>query len=116
MSQQAKAQQERRQQRFELQKPVPVVNLQNDTSMGALVNITIEGLMIISNEALETNRLYQIQLQLPETVNGHDRVDLGVDCLWSRSDEQLGRHWAGFQIIDASQAAIKVIEAMIRNQ
>ena len=116
MSQQPAQQpkQDRRHQRYELQQPIPVIDQQTGASMGALVNITIEGLMVMANSELESNRLYQLALQLPEPVNGFSSIELGVDCLWSRGADQVQRYWAGFQIIDASQEAIKVIEALIR--
>ena len=108
-------QQERRHQRHAVQKPIPAINLYTDQSMGALVNITIEGLMLMSNEPIESNRIYQMKLELPETINGHDSIELGVDCLWSRGEAQYQRYWAGFQIIDASQISIKIIESLIRD-
>ena len=57
----------------------------------------------------------QIEEILPETIDGHDSIELGVDCLWSRDESQYQRHWAGFQIIDASQVSIKIIESLIRD-
>lgn len=108
-------QKERRHQRHAVQKPIPVINLYNNQSLGALVNITIEGLMLMSNELIESNRIYQLKLELPEAINGHESIELGVDCLWSRGEAQYQRYWAGFQIIDASQISIKIIETLIRD-
>jgi hypothetical protein len=109
------SQQDRRHERHELQQPLSVLNLHDEQSLGALVNITIEGLMLIANKPIECNRIYQIKLVLPNPIGDHDAIELGVDCLWSRGEEQYQRYWAGFQIIDASQSSIKIIESLIRD-
>ena len=83
--------------------------------MGALVNITTEGLMLMSDTAINSNRIYPVSLILPDAISGHNQVDLGVDCLWSRSEEEYQRYWAGFQIIDASRSALDRIESLIRD-
>ncbi len=108
------AQKNRQHERHELHKPIPVINVLDGQSMGALVNITVEGLMLLSNQPIECDRIYQISLSLPQEIIGHDFIELGVDCLWARGEEQYHRYWAGFQIIDASHTAIKLIENLIR--
>lgn len=105
---------ERKHVRHEFQSPIPVINAVDGESLGALVNITIEGMMIMANQPLESNRIYQVTLQLPNSINDNETIELGLDCLWTRGDEQYGRYWAGFQIIDASQTAVKMIEYLIR--
>ena len=81
--------------------------------IGELANITVEGLMIISDQEMSTNSIFQFCLELPETVHGQAKIELGVDCLWSRSAENLNRYWSGYQIIDASPEALKTIDALI---
>ena len=103
----------RRLQRHALKKPLEIVDQISQQPLGALVNINVEGLMIMGNTPIEDNHLYQIRIQLPKTIRGVESIDIGVDCLWNRSDEQYDRHWAGFQIIDASEQSIEVIEALI---
>ena len=105
----------RQQPRFEPQQPISVINIHTQKKMGALVNITTEGLMLMSDTAINSNRIYPISLILPDAISGHKQVDLGVDCLWSRSEEEYQRYWAGFQIIDASRSALDRIESLIRD-
>ena len=105
----------RQQQRFKLQQPISVININTQNNMGALVNITTEGLMLMSDTAINSNRIYTISLILPNASSGHKQIDLGVDCLWSRSEVEYQRYWAGFQIIDASRSALDRIEGLIRD-
>ena len=102
----------RQQQRVELHKPISVININTHKKMGALVNITTEGFMLMSDTLIESNRIYSVSLLLPDAMNGHKQVDLGSDCLWSRDEVEGERYWAGFQIIDASRSALDYIEAL----
>ena len=103
----------RQQQRVQLHKPISVINMNTHKVMGALVNITTEGFMLMSDTLIESNRIYPISLLLPDAMSGHKQVDLGTDCLWSRVEAEGERYWAGFQIIDASRSALDRIEALI---
>jgi len=105
----------RQQQRFELHKPISVININTQKKMGDLVNITTEGFMLMSDTFIESNRIYPISLILPDAISGHKQVDLGTDCLWSRVEVEDERYWAGFQIIDASRSALDRIEALIND-
>ena len=112
-------------QRRELSAPIPVFNLVNGESMGALINITVEGLMLMCNREIDSTEIYQIELRLPNystedehgdaAANADSVIELSVDCLWCRNEENNQRYWAGFQIVDATQRSIKLIEKLIRD-
>jgi len=104
----------RRKQRHELRKPIPVIDTLSGESVGALANITVEGMLIICNRPMDANRIYQIALQLPDDIDGHSSVNVGIDCLWVKQGESQELNWAGCEIIDADQDAIDVIESLIR--
>jgi hypothetical protein len=103
----------RKLQRQELNTTILIRNSMTRELVGELVNITVEGLMIISDQEMSTNSIFQFSLELPEAINGQSSIDLGVDCLWSRSAENFNRHWSGYQIIDASPDALVTIDALI---
>ncbi len=104
---------QRKQERKELNQTIPVQDIINGAVAGELVNITTNGMMLISNEHIETNSIFQFALQLPHPLDGHDSIPLGVDCLWCRKVENFSRYWAGFQIIDASPDARELIDKLI---
>ncbi len=103
----------RRLERKELIQPIAVNDTINGGRFGELVNITAEGLMIITDREIETQAIFQLALQLPEPLAGNDMLVLGADCLWCRRAENFYRYWAGFQIIDASDHAVEQIDALI---
>lgn len=104
-------QDQRRLPRHALSAPVDVLDRLSLSPLGRLVNIHREGLMIMGGYPFDDERLYLVELQLPESVNGRYSIPLGVDCLWSRRDSEM--HWAGFKIIDASDEALEDIDVLI---
>lgn len=104
----------RRLERKELNQTILIHDVINGGLFGELVNITPEGLMVIADREIETQAIFQLALQLPETLEGSESIVLGADCLWCRHADNFHRYWAGFQIIDASNRALAQIDALIR--
>lgn len=103
---------QRRLARHALSEPVNVYDRISRSFMGRLVNIHAEGLMIMGNHAFVDERIYQLDLHLPQAINGREVIAVGVDCLWSRSADA-HVHWAGCKFIDVSAEAKSDIEALI---
>lgn len=103
----------RKLERKELNQAIVVLDTINGGVFGELVNITTEGLMVMTDREIETQAIFQLSLQLPEMIKGVDHIIVGADCLWCRRAENFYRYWAGFQIIDASEKAPEQIEVLI---
>lgn len=103
----------RRLERKELSQAIAVHDVINGGIFGELVNITTEGLMVMTDREIETQAIFQLSLELPEPLIGSVQLLLGADCLWCRRTENFSRYWAGFQIIDASELAFEQVEALI---
>lgn len=92
---------------------VDVYDNLRDQYIGRLVNVHIQGLMIVGDIAMEEDRLYTLDLHLPEPVNSQTVIQLGADCLWARDADLSGKHWTGFSIIDASPQATESIRILV---
>jgi hypothetical protein len=111
MSEVKKAEQ-RRLPRYVLSGPVNVYDRVSQSFLGRLANVHTEGLMIMGNHPFIADCIYELDLQLPEPIEGCEMIPIGVDCLWSRS-EDTHLHWAGCKIIDASEEARRSIQTLI---
>ena len=69
--------------------------------------------MIISNEPVENNLVYQLVLKLKTPHRGHGHLSLGVESLWCSAANEPHRFWSGFRIIDVSLDTIELIESLI---
>lgn len=92
---------------------VDVYDSLRDIYLGRLVNIHTQGLMIVGDVPLEEDRLYELDMHIPHENSGEHIFRLGVDCLWTRSADQSGKHWTGFSIIDSTPHAMEEIHKLI---
>lgn len=109
------AQDSRREKRHVPTQTIMVYNTMTGQELGSLANITSDGLMLVSKADIETNRIYQISLQLPFAIEDSNSIDIVIDCLWSNTSESADLYWAGCAIIDADEAANSAIETLIES-
>lgn len=102
-------------ERVELNQTITVTDTITNQRFGELVNLSAEGLMIMTDQQLTTHSIFQLCLQLPVAIAGRATIELGADCLWCREAENFNRYWSGFQIIDASDLAVQQL-AELTNQ
>ena len=111
----------RKHPRHSLRDAVRVVDIASGQSMGTVANLSVEGLMLVNNEPLNADRIYQLCLTIAENViedsDGPHDVQLGVDCLWSSPAQSTSAsaYWSGCQIIDISEADFELIKKLIQS-
>lgn len=100
--------------RHSIESAVEVYDSLRGMYLGRLVNIHSDGLMLMGeNAVIAADRLYQLDLHLPQHVNGKGIMHLGVDCLWVRESDECTKHLSGFQIIDMAPETKKDIEELV---
>jgi hypothetical protein len=86
--------------RHQLNVEVDVVDQFSRDLLGVLVDIHLEGLLLMGELSFRPDRLYQVAL-VPRTSDHQlDVIPMGIDCLWTRAMGQQDRVWAGCQIVD----------------
>lgn len=103
----------RRLKRHQISGVVEINDSVTQKYLGRLVNIHSEGLMLMGDELLSIDKIYQIKLTLPQTIGGVDSVEMGIDCLWVRESGDDSPHWAGCRIIDASEQVLTLVEQLV---
>ena len=78
------------------------------STLGTLVNITTQGLMLVGQVPIADRSVYQIDMLFPLPNGEHEKLSFGAESLWcSRATEE--HYWTGFQIIDISEESTKSI-------
>ncbi len=113
MTHKCSSEHDRELERHNIHGDVDVYDSLRDLYLGRLVNIHAQGMMVVGDVALEEDRIYTLELRLPEPVNGKTSIQLGVDCLWARDADLSGKHWIGFSIIDVSPQCAEAIRALV---
>lgn len=92
---------ERRSPRIPVREHLPVTDLMTDAPIGRVGNISDSGLMLISEESLPEEALFQLRVPLGEAG---PLLDLGAQAMWVEAARTPGSWWTGFRIIDISEA------------
>ena len=90
----------RRAKRKQVAERIDVVDTMIDTPVGVIGNISETGMMLLANQALGDDALYQMRFSLTEANGGRRDVSLGAHQLWSEPASMPGQHWVGFRFID----------------
>ena len=83
------------------------------TQIGRVVNISAEGLMLLSQEPVVTGSVYQLKMQIPGPDGEIKRVCFGAEAIWTTETNQPDSFWTGFRIIDISNEDVLSIDDLI---
>lgn len=107
----------RKHPRHTLRDAVTVVEQDSGESLGVVVNLSQEGIMLVNSKPLQPDCLYQIRLNIGDGVItgvSNCSINLGIDCLWTNPAEgKAAMYWAGCQIIDVSDEAAELVQKLI---
>ncbi len=96
------------------QKPYfDVIDQRTGTSLGHLVDLTLEGFKIISRESIPRNEVYELRIDLPEEVEGVRQIVTRAQCVWCERDINPEFYDAGFRIISISPPFSEIVETLI---
>ncbi len=83
------------------------------TQIGRVVNISAEGLMLLSQEPIVTGSVYQLEMTLPADADETTRITFGAEAVWTTETSQPDSFWTGFRIIDISAEGVLIIDELI---
>ncbi len=82
--------------------------------IGYLVDITTEGLMLISNDPIEPQTEFPFRMALPEEVLSKNEIEIQARCMWCKKDVNPDFYASGFQIMSISEEDQIIITSLIR--
>lgn len=107
----------RKHPRHTLRDSVTVIDRGSGGSLGVVVNLSQEGIMLVNSKPLHSDCLYQIRLHICDGILrgvGECYIDAGIDCLWTNPAEgKASMYWSGCQIIDISDEAFDLLQRVI---
>ena len=83
------------------------------TQVGKVVNISAEGLMLLSHEPFSIGSVHPFDLKLPNLIKNHSKISFGAEAVWSTEAAQPGSYWTGFKVIDISEENVLTIDDLI---
>ena len=80
---------------------------------GRLGNLSLEGMMLVTQRPLAEDALYQFLFHLPDSHGRLHPVEVGVHEQWSEPANVPGQFWVGFQFIDIAAGDLATIESWL---
>ena len=82
-------------------------------AIGQVVNLSLGGLMAFTNTGIVQDHLYQVRVTISDPAGHVDQYSAGMRALWCSDAGTPNTYWAGFEIIDISDADLSSLEALI---
>ena len=83
--------------------------------IGNLVDITLNGMMLISASPLPLNKAYKLKIILPHKIQDKEDFKIGAESLWSKNDINPVLFDSGLQFKDLNEQDKEIIEDLLRH-
>lgn len=92
----------RRAPRRRAEEVIQVTNAITGEAFGRIGNLSIDGVMLVTERPAREDALYQFTFQLPDERGRLQQVEIGMHEQWTESASVAGQHWIGLRFIDLS--------------
>lgn len=81
--------------------------------IGHIVDISSQGLMLISDNPVPVNENYRLRMRLPAEIVDKDEIVIAATSRWCKPDDNPDFYITGFQIYDLTPEIEKYITCLI---
>ncbi len=92
-----------------------IVDISTNRSIGKLVDISADGMRIVSNIPLEKGARFKFRIDLPREVGGCDQLNVSARNVWCREDDELNSYQAGFEFQSTFPHHADIIELLFND-
>lgn len=90
-----------------------VFDAQNRQMLGHVVDMTPQGLMLISDAPLPPDTTFQLEIELPDDFASKRTIRFEAKSRWCRPDIDPNFHNTGFQLLRIAPADVAIIENIV---
>jgi hypothetical protein len=105
----------RRSARKRAHQAIQVNNSITGQQIGHVGNLSIDGMLLITNRQLPDDALFQFSFHLPSPTGQMHQLEIGVHEQWSEGANVPGLFWTGFRFIDIGPEDTQVLNAWIES-
>ena len=104
---------QRSQKRWNLVHYLRVYKSENNELLGHLVDITTEGMMLISEQSIPMHTSFNMRMEIPTDDGIPQMIALTAESLWTKKDVNPNFHDTGFRLLNPSKRALNAITRLI---
>ena len=94
---------------------IEVTNSLTGEVVGSVGNLSVDGMLLISNRSVPEDALFQLAFVLTCTGGRPRRIEIGVHEQWTEACSYPGQYWAGFRIIDIGPDDYRALSDWVGN-
>lgn len=102
----------RKNTRLEIPEQVAVKDAHSGEVIGQLVNLSIDGLMLMGPGCVAPGTVRQLRIPLSNSGEVSELL-IGAEALWCQDANDSGSYWSGFHIIDISEEHQEILFKMV---
>lgn len=106
----------RRNKRRKVEDALPVVDTMTGQQIGRVGDLSVDGMMLIAENRVRDNALYQLSFHLPDTRGLPVPIEIGVHEQWTAPSSLPGQYWTGLRIIDIAPRDLDVIDGWLERE
>lgn len=99
-------------ERHQLLYYLKVFNQFTDKPMGYIGNVSLDGLMLISQLPMMVGASFDLRLKIPGADGDEHYVDFSGICQWCREDVTPGSYDSGFSLVEPPQPYVEMVSAL----
>ena len=92
-----------------------IFDKKQDRFIGNLVDITTDGIMVMSENPIETNTVFQLKMYLPEKIKGKEEISFDARSIRSNKETRPAFYFTGFQYQKVDPDDAEIIKNLIDN-
>ena len=94
---------------------IPVFDCATNKQIGAIADITVQGLGIMCNAQIEMGSVHELRLELPTEVNGVKEIKFVAKAVWCGSDVSNNVYRIGFIFEKLSDENLTTVKMLLDN-
>ena len=92
---------------------VPVFNRSTGKKVGLLVDVSNDGMLVMTKEDLAENQVLELALGMPDQIEVGGHLDIDAEIVWTRHSEHLGIVNNGLRLRYLSPEASEKLKKLI---
>jgi len=85
-------------------------------TVGRILNMSISGIMMISEDPVELPRIFSCRVKLPKKINGSDQLEFDAQAKWTRFNSLTGLYQTGYKFINLTPESERLIQKILETR
>lgn len=103
----------RRAKRRKVEQRIEVLDMMTERVVGHLSDLSETGMLLIANQALASDGLYQLRFKLADPHGHEHALEIGAHELWADAAAAPGQIWTGLRFIDLSPSDLLFVRSWV---